>query len=119
MKFLNNSLQQTFLHTYHFSNNSLLYHHHKNNNNNNNNLVFLRLMLSCNYGLVHEHEQPVFVKSCYAHQGFVVRKFLLNQLICSSPSWKFCLSLLTWSSASKYEVLIQTCENIYRNIQNA
>jgi len=69
-------------------------------------------MLSCKYGLAHESITAGFV-TCYVHQRSVKRKFLLNQFICSSPSSKFYLSL-TWRSGSKYKILIQTYENIYR-----
>ena len=80
------------------------YHHHHR--------VLPRLMLSCKYGLAHESITASFV-TCYVYQRLVKRKFLRNQFVCSSPSSKFYLSL-TWRSGSKYKILIQTFENIYR-----
>jgi hypothetical protein len=81
------------------------HHHHQHR-------VLPRLTLSCKYGLAHESISVGFV-TCYVHQRLVKRKFLLNQFICSSTSSKFYLSL-TWKSGSKYKILIQTFENIYR-----
>ena len=83
----------------------MYYHHHQDR-------VLLRLTLLCKCGLAHESITAGFV-TCYGHQRSAKRKFLLNQFICSSPSSKFYLSL-TWRSGSKYKILIQAFEKIYR-----